>query len=137
QVLSKLLIRFVEGIIAEELPVEHPLKTWSQQQDSNIQSGDMLSYASQLLFLLDIGFNPFKDVLWSHVERLDYFAELCQQFRVRQEGGTHRDKLFIVANGRPCNSCKVLVQRSCAWLVPLEGIRYGRQVLCQQVRKGF
>src|SRR6266487_6384532 len=64
QLLSKLLLRFVERVSAQEVPVEHPLKTRPQQQDRNGQSGDLPPDAPQLLLLLDIGRNQFKDVVW-------------------------------------------------------------------------
>src|SRR5258708_38851331 len=82
QVLSKLLIRFVEWIIAKELAYEHPLKTWPQQQGSNAQSRDMLPDAPQLLLLLARGFTPFKDVLWSQFGRQGCFLDFSWQFRV-------------------------------------------------------
>src|SRR5579859_55703 len=96
QLLSKLPLSFVERVSAQEVPVEHPLKTGSQQQDRNSQSGDLPPDAPQLLLLLDIGRKQFKDVLWPDTQWSDRRAELGEQFRVSQEGRTHRDNLPVV-----------------------------------------
>src|SRR6266851_7017358 len=113
QFLSKLLLRFVEGIGAKEQPVEHPLKTGPQQQGSNVQRGDMLPDASQLLLLLNISRNPFKEVVWTQAQRLGRCAKLGQEFRVSQEGDAHGENLFIVMNGCQRESGKILAQRGC------------------------
>src|SRR5947207_8080111 len=128
QLLSKLLLRFVERVSAQEVPVEHPLKTRPQQQDRNGQGGDLPPDAPQLLLLLDIGRNQFKDVVWPDAQWADRRAELGEQLRVSQEGRTHRDNLIVVVKSSLCNGGQVFARSTGACLVRLERLVEGRQM---------
>src|SRR6266567_91713 len=128
QLLSKLLLRFVERVSAQESSVEHPLKTGSQQQDRHGQSGDVPPDAPQLLLLLDIGRNQFKDVVRPDAQWSDRRAELGEQLGVSQEGRTHRDNLLVVVKSSLCDGGQVFAWSSGACLVRLERLVEGRQM---------